>query len=93
MIDARSPDGPGPDAWEKDLMAADTCEVDTWSVGVWSVGVCGGVSVGCLSRRSLSTCDEEAMPWDVSADVALDKSPSAASVRALRAFISFWSAC
>ncbi len=61
---------------------------------MWSVGGCGGVSVGCLSRRSLSTCDEEsAMPWDVSADVALDKSPSAASVRALRAFISLWSAC
>ncbi len=52
------------------------------------------MSAGCLSVRFCSTDDEEpAIPYEVSADTALERSPSAARVSARREFTSLWSAC
>ncbi len=81
----------GTRAWEKERSAAETCAVDTCSGGVWFTGSAGGVSVGCLAVRSRSTEVDVAMPKDVSADAARDRSPSEANVSARRVLTSICS--
>ncbi len=89
---ARSPEGPGPDAWENDLSAVATCAVDTCRAGVWFCRGVGGAPGGCLSDSCCMTDeDEDAMPKEVNADAALERSPSDANVNARRAFTSICS--
>ncbi len=59
---------------------------------MWFTGGEGGESAGCLFESSCKTDEEEvAMPKDVSVDTARERSPSAASVDARRAFTSICS--
>ena len=83
---ARSPEGPSAVEWEKDLMAAlifsgDCCRAGSRPADCGSGGT--GVPCGCFDRNWPWVEEEEsAIPSDVNAEHARDRSPSEARVLA-----------
>ena len=83
------PKGLGPEDFEIDKMAFNTAEGDACIAPDGAGGTKKEAPGGCLFFRSSKMLAESfAMPKDDKAEQALDRSPSAASVRALRALFS-----
>ncbi len=92
----RSPEGPGLDALGMELMALSVTLFEIWRAGGAGDGEGDGCDgpCGCLSCMvAMVEADAEAMPCDVNAEHARDRSPSDARRRALAALSACWRSC